>query len=251
MSTAWFRDVDIPARRMYRTGAMTARHTVAFDLDGTLVDTAPDLIGTLNVVLGEARLDPIQIGDARAVIGRGARVMIERGFALRGVRLAEHELDRLRTRFLAHYDEHLAEQSRPFPGAQAALDALAAAGARLVICTNKPERYSVKLLAALGLHDRFAVIAGADTFPVCKPDPGHLLGAVERAGGVDAAVIMVGDSAVDVATARAAKVPIVAVSYGYSDVPAAQLGADRVVDQLEDVPAAVAALLRASAFADK
>jgi len=225
---------------------MAPRPTVVFDLDGTLVDTAPDLIGALNIVLGEAGLEPVAVSDARAVIGRGARVMIERGFALRGSRLRDSDIDRLQARFLAYYDLHIADLSRPFPGAQTALDALAAAGMLLVICTNKPERYSVKLLAALGLRDHFTVVAGADTFAVKKPDPGHLLGAVERAGGDAGAAVMIGDSAIDMATARAAKVPVVAVSYGYTDVPAAALGADRVIDRLTDAPAAVAALLDAS-----
>jgi phosphoglycolate phosphatase len=146
-------------------------------------------------------------------------------------------------RFLAYYEEHLADQSMPFPGAAAALDALAAQEARLVVVTNKFERFSVKLLTALGLAGRFAVIAGPDTFGVRKPDPGHLLGAVERAGGDPAAAVMVGDSAVDVATARAAMVPVIAVSYGYRSGEAAALGADRLVDRLDEVPEAVAALL--------
>jgi phosphoglycolate phosphatase len=221
---------------------MAPRTTVAFDLDGTLVDTAPDLIGSLNVVLGEKGLAPVEIADARAVIGRGARVMIERGFDLRGASLSAADLDRLHARFLAHYEEHLADRSRPFPGAEAALDTLAAEGSILVVCTNKPERYSLKLLSVLGLSERFALIAGSDTFAVRKPDPGHLLAAIAGAGGDAGTAVMVGDSAIDVATARAAKVPVVVLSHGYADLPAAQLGADRVVDGFTRLPAAVAEL---------
>lgn len=222
---------------------MIHRPTIAFDLDGTLVDTAPDLIGTLNLVLSESGLKPVPFQEARNLVGGGARLLIERGLVLEGAKVAPAEMDRMFARFLVHYEAHLADSSLPFPGAIETLDALTKSGAILVVCTNKLERFSVKLLKALGIADRFAFIAGPDTFSVRKPDPGHLLGAVSRAGGHSSAVVMVGDSRTDVATARAAKVPIIAVSFGYSDVPVASLGADRIVERLADVPAAVAELL--------
>lgn len=222
---------------------MIHRPTIAFDLDGTLVDTAPDLIGTLNLVLSESGLKPVPFQEARNLVGGGARLLIERGLVLEGAKVAPAEIDRMFARFLVHYEAHLADSSLPFPGAIETLDALTKSGAILVVCTNKLERFSVKLLKALGIADRFAFIAGPDTFSVRKPDPGHLLGAVSRAGGHSSAVVMVGDSRTDVATARAAKVPIIAVSFGYSDVPVAALGADRIVERLADVPAAVAELL--------
>ena len=222
---------------------MNHRPTIAFDLDGTLVDTAPDLIGTLNLVLGEAGLKPVPFGEARNLVGGGARALIERGLKLEGAQVAPAELDRMFARFLVHYETHLADNSPLFPGAIETLDALTRSGAILVVCTNKLERFSVKLLNALGVADRFAFIAGPDTFSVRKPDPGHLLGAVSRAGGHSSAAVMVGDSKTDVATARAANVPMIAVSFGYSDVPATALGADKVVEKLTDVPAAVADLL--------
>jgi len=222
---------------------MNHRPTIAFDLDGTLVDTAPDLIGTLNLVLGEAGLKPVPFGEARNLVGGGARALIERGLKLEGAQVAPAELDRMFARFLVHYENHLADNSLLFPGAIETLDALTRSGAILVVCTNKLERFSVKLLNALVFADRFAFIAGPDTFSVRKPDPGHLLGAVSRAGGHSSAVVMVGDSKTDVATARAANVPMIAVSFGYSDVPATALGADKVVEKLTDVPAAVADLL--------
>jgi phosphoglycolate phosphatase len=223
---------------------MTQRPTIAFDLDGTLVDTAPDLVATLNLVLKESGLKPIPFDEARNIVGGGARVLIERGLALEGVRISPAEFDRMLARFLLHYEMHLADSSFAFPGASETLDALAATGSILVICTNKFERFSVKLLKALGLADRFAFIAGPDTFSVRKPDPGHLLNAVSRAGGHSSSVVMVGDSKTDVATARAAKVPVIAVSFGYSETPAKDLGADRVVDWLSEIPIAVAELLR-------
>jgi len=226
---------------------MTARPTIAFDLDGTLVDTAPDLVDTLNLVLEEAGLDPVPYDEARNLVGGGARALIERGLAFEREKLPAREVDRLLARFLVHYEAHLADRSRAFPGVAATLGALAAKGARLVVCTNKLERFSMKLLQALGLAERFAVIAGADTFEVRKPDPGHLLGAVARAGGRSSAAVMVGDSETDVLTARRAKVPVVAVSWGYSRIPAGELGADRVIERMNDLPGAVEELLDGAA----
>jgi phosphoglycolate phosphatase len=219
------------------------RPTIAFDLDGTLVDSAPDLVATLNVVLAEIGLKPVGLEHARNLVGGGARLMIERGLTKHGAKFTPEDIERLFQRFLAHYDMHIADHSRPFPGAHKMLEELAAGGARLVVCTNKLERFSVKLLNEMGLAHFFSVIAGADTFAARKPDPLHILHAVKRAGGDARHAVMVGDSRIDVAAARAAKVPVVAVSFGYSDVPPAELSADRVVDRLAEVPAAVAALL--------
>ena len=222
---------------------MTVRPTIAFDLDGTLVDTAPDLVDTLNLVLEEAGLAPVPFDEARELVGGGARALIERGLAFERAKLPEAEVDRLLARFLVHYEMRLADRSRAFPGAEAALDALAAKGAILLVCTNKLERFSVKLLEALGLADRFALIAGADTFAVRKPDPGHLLGAVARAGGHASATVMVGDSETDVLTARRANVPVVAVGWGYSRIAAGKLGADRLIERMNELPRMVEELL--------
>ncbi len=145
--------------------------------------------------------------------------------------------------FLCHYGAHIADQSRPFPGLTPALDRLAAGGARLAVCTNKLEGLSVLLLQRLGLADRFAAICGQDTFKVAKPDPEILRGTIARAGGSIAAAVMVGDSFPDVAVARGAGVPVIAVDFGYSDVPPAQLKADRVIGRFDELPDAVAAVL--------
>jgi phosphoglycolate phosphatase len=222
---------------------MSPRPTVAFDLDGTLVDSAPDLLAALNTVLSEAGLATLSADDARGLYGGGARVLIERGLAFQGVRPEATVVEQMFARFLEFYEEHIADYSKPFPGAAEMLEQLTAGDAHLVVVTNKYERFAVKLLASLDLASRFAVIAGPDTFGVRKPDPGHLLGAVARAGGNPVRTIMVGDSMTDIATARAAKVPVIAVSYGYRDVEAAALGADRLVDRLDELPAAVAELL--------
>ena len=222
---------------------MAPRPTIAFDLDGTLVDSAPDLLGALNVVLHEAGLDPISAEDARGLYGGGARVLIESGLEFHGVHRGVADIDAMQKRFLAYYEDHLADGSAPFPGAAEMLDALAEKNAHLIVVTNKFERFSVKLLKLLGLAGRFQVIAGPDTFGLRKPDPGHLLRAVERAGGDPSATVMVGDSITDVATARAAKVPVIAVSFGYRDRSVEALGADKIVDRLEQVPEAAARLL--------
>jgi phosphoglycolate phosphatase len=226
---------------------MTTGPTIAFDLDGTLVDTAADLVDTLNLVLQEAGLPPVSFAEARALVGGGARALIERGLAFERAKLPISEVDRLLARFLVHYEAHLTDRSEAFPETAAVLETLRAQGAVLVVCTNKLERFSTKLLQALGLADHFAFIAGADTFPARKPDPSHLLSAIARAGGHSSTSVMVGDSETDVLTARRARIPVVAVDWGYSRIPAKDLGADRLIAKMRELPEAVAALLDRSA----
>jgi phosphoglycolate phosphatase len=216
--------------------------TIVFDLDGTLIDTAPDLIDTLNFILTQEGLPAVPFAIARDLIGGGARGMIERALAAEGRACGGADVDRLYTAFIAHYADHLADRSRPFPKLDAALDALEAAGHRLAVCTNKLEWLSVRLLNILRLAPRFAAICGPDTFGVHKPDPEILRRTVQRAGGEPGAAIMVGDSKTDVFTARAAKVPIVAVDFGYTDVPVADLKPDRIISSFADLPPAVGAL---------
>ena len=218
---------------------------LVLDLDGTLVDTADDLIATLNTILADEGIRAMTRADAGALLGAGARAMIARGFALAEVPLAEPHLDRLFARFIPIYSEHIAVHSRPFPGAVAALDRFAAAGWRLAVCTNKLESLSVRLLAELGLGERFAAICGGDTFATRKPDAGHLLGTIARAGGAAARTVMVGDSGTDVNAARNAGVPVVGVTFGYTDEPVASYGPDAVVDHFDDLYAAVTGLGRA------
>lgn len=220
-----------------------AAPTVIFDLDGTLVDTAPDLVDTLNFVLGREGVPPIDYQEARALIGFGARRMIERGLALSGRAMPEAAVECMFGAFIAHYADHLADRSRPFPGVDAALDRLAAHGCRFAVCTNKLERLSVRLLTALGLAGRFAAICGQDTFGVQKPDAGALLGTLRKAGGSIAHAVMVGDSQTDIAAARAARIPVIAVDFGYTDVPVRELGPDIAISHFGDLPDAAAALL--------
>jgi phosphoglycolate phosphatase len=218
--------------------------TIVFDLDGTLIDTAPDLVDTLNVILSREGLAPVPYAKARTMIGGGARQMIEAGLTFEKRAFTVSEIDRLFGEFIAHYAAHIADRSRPFPGLAAALDRLAANGCIFAVCTNKLERLSRLLLDALGLSPRFAAICGQDTFGVHKPDPAMLLRTIAQAGGDAAQAIMVGDSANDIDTARAAGVPVIAVDFGYTEVPVAQLGADRVIGGFADLPAAVSALAR-------
>jgi phosphoglycolate phosphatase len=217
--------------------------TIAFDLDGTLVDSAPDLIGTLNLILHERRLPPLALKQARVMVGRGARALIEQGFAAAGEPLDADEATALMTRFIAIYRERIALESRPFDGVQAALAELAGAGARLCVCTNKRTDLSLALLDALDMRRHFAAVVGPDLAPAPKPDPRHLITAVEAAGGRIERAILVGDSASDVGAARAAGAPSIVVSFGYTEIAAAELGGDHLIDRFDELPALAARLL--------
>jgi phosphoglycolate phosphatase len=219
--------------------------TIVFDLDGTLVDTAPDLIATLNTILGREGLPPVAFAAARNMVGGGARHMIESGLRAEGLTPVAAQVERMVGQFIEHYAAHIADRSRPFPGVEAALDELVRGGCRLAVCTNKLEWLSLRLLDALGLTARFAAICGADTFGVQKPDAAILHGTVARAGGHSARAIMVGDAITDIAVARAAGIAVIAVDFGYSETPVAELAPDRIVSSFERLPAAVFALLAA------
>jgi phosphoglycolate phosphatase len=217
--------------------------TIVFDLDGTLVDTAPDLIATLNAVLAREGYGAVAYEEARTMIGGGARHMLARALTQQGIAIAPGDLDRLFADFIRYYAAHIADHSRPFPGLEPALDLMAANGARFAVCTNKLEQLAVLLLERLGLAGRFAAICGQDTFGIPKPDPELLRRTIARAGGDAGNAVMIGDSAADVAIARAAGVPVIAVDFGYSDVPAPLLEADRVISHFDQLPGAVASLL--------
>lgn len=215
---------------------------VVFDLDGTLAETAGDLIATLNVVLAHDGVAPLALDQARVMLGAGARALIERGYASAGRSIGKARLEELFHLFLAHYEAHICDHSHLFPGVVRALDRLEEAGYALAVCTNKIEAPSVKLLRALGIADRFRAICGQDTFPMCKPDGRALLMTIDKAGGVPGRSVMVGDSITDIATAKAARVPVVAVDFGYTDRPVSELGPDRVVSHFDDLFDAVRAV---------
>ena len=219
------------------------RPTIAFDLDGTLVDTAPDLLRALDHTLEREGLNPPEDHEARNFIGGGARAMIERALAHTQVRVPQEKVDAMLRQFLSHYEGHIADHSRPFPGVELALTRLQEEGAILSVCTNKGEAYAIKLLRTLNLASYFTFIAGGDTFEYRKPDPRHLVEAIESAGGNAEHAVLIGDSETDVITAKAAEIPVVAVSFGYTDIPPAALGADALVHKFEDVPMAAMNLL--------
>ena len=212
---------------------------IAFDLDGTLVDTAPDLVATLNVLLGRKGLPSVEEAMLRIMIGGGARRLIERALSEQGITLPAAELEELHGEYLRYYEAHIADHSRLFSGLEVALDALSARGWRFVVCTNKLERLSVLLLERLGLKHRFAAICGQDTFATQKPDPDVLRQTIARAGGHIHNAVLVGDSATDIDMARAASVPVGAVDFGYSETPVSQLGPDRIISRYEDLPGAI------------
>jgi phosphoglycolate phosphatase len=215
-----------------------------FDLDGTLADTAGDLVGTLNVILEREGLASLPVTKARDMIGAGARALIERGFEATGKELTPARLDELFRQFMVHYGENICVRTQLYPGVAAALDRLEEAGFILAVCTNKVEEHSVKLLDELGIGHRFAANCGRDTFPYFKPDPRHLTRTIERAGGSPARAVMVGDSRTDIVTAQNAGIPVVAVPFGYTDVPVGELGPDLVIDHFDDLFAAVQAVMR-------
>jgi phosphoglycolate phosphatase len=211
--------------------------TVVFDLDGTLVDTAPDLCAALNHALAALGRPGVPAEDVRHMVGHGARKLLERGLATSGD-VTPEIIEAGVPHFLDYYAAHIADGSRPFDGVVSALDALAAGGVRLAICTNKPVALSRALISALGWEQRFVANLGFDSVERPKPDPGHVHAAIAAAGGVRETTVFVGDSITDTTAARAAGVPVVAVSFGFSDRPATELGADAIIDHYDHlVPA--------------
>jgi phosphoglycolate phosphatase len=211
------------------------RNALIFDLDGTLVDSAPDLHRCLNAVLAEQGRSPVSLGDIRPMVGDGAAKLVERGFAETGAPCDPAALPAQVDRFLFHYAAGRHALTTPFPGVAETLKSLAARGCRLGICTNKPYRPTMETLEVLGLTRFFGAVTGGDSLPARKPDPRHLLGTLALLGAPAETAVMVGDSANDVAVARAAGVPSLIVSYGYSRVPAAELGGDLLIDAFADI----------------
>jgi phosphoglycolate phosphatase len=222
---------------------MTSLRTVVFDLDGTLVDTAPDLINALNYILVREGMPPVPLHSARTMIGAGVRRLIERGLELDGRTVEPEDITRLTNDFIDYYAAHIADASRPFEGLEGALDDLAARGYRFAVCTNKLEWLSKLLLDRLGLSARFSAICGADTFGVSKPDPAILRQTVMRAGGELSSTVMVGDAGPDIGVARRAGVPVIGVEFGYTEVPIAELKPDLLINHMKRLPEAVERLM--------
>lgn len=210
------------------------QQTVVFDLDGTLIDTAPDLILATNHVLAGAGFEPASNEFLRPLISYGTRVMIAESVKHQGDVIAEDRLDALFNKLIDFYGANIANESKPFPGLIGVLDALRARGTAIAICTNKREDMAHLLMAELGLSSYFKAITGRDTFPVCKPDPEHLFGAIRLAGGSARHSVLVGDSTTDHATAKAAAVPFIGVTFGYTDIPIAELDCEATISHYAD-----------------
>jgi phosphoglycolate phosphatase len=227
------------------TSGELADATIVFDLDGTLVDTAPDLARALNETMDLESLPRVKLDTVRQLVGEGARLLIERSAALAGVHFQSERLDELTEEFIGFYRADIARDSRPFPGVAEALDVLAALGAKFAVCTNKRTDLSNMLLDAVGLGERFSAVVGADAVTERKPHPEHFRAAVTRAGGVVRRSVMIGDTAADVAAARGAGAPVAVVSFGYSDGGAEMLGADVLLHRYSELAPACRRLLAA------
>jgi phosphoglycolate phosphatase len=213
--------------------------TIVFDLDGTLVDTAPDLLGALNHVLVDSGLRAVGLSTIATMIGHGAKAMIVKGMAAQGVEPDADRMDTLFDQFLAYYEAHIAVGSKPFENALAALDQLADEGAILAVCTNKRQSSTDKLLGALEMSGRFSAIVGADSVPDRKPHGDHILLTIDRAGGNRSRAIMVGDSRTDERAARNAGLPFIFVPFGYETETQEEIGADAVVSNYSELVSAL------------
>lgn len=222
------------------------QYSLVFDLDGTLVDTAPDLCNALNHVLDRIGRPTMPLSTMRNLVGHGARTMINDALEQSGTHPTGAEMAKHVDTFLAYYTDHIADESRPFPGVIEALKRFQDQGVKLGVCTNKREALSIQLLEALDLTGFFPVILGADSVPANKPDPGHLLATIDALGGNPTSCTFVGDSPTDVATAKAANVPIVAVRFGYTKLKPEELGADHLIDHYDELDSAVLKVLRLS-----
>jgi len=224
---------------------MTDHSLVIFDLDGTLVDSNRDLVPSLNHATATQGLPPIAREDVGHVVGQGAMKMIEKAYSFHG-----HELEvngpvhrELLDLFLAYYETNIADHTVFYEGVLNALDRLKQGGWKLAVCTNKYEHLAVRLISALGEEDRFDVITGGDTFPCKKPNPEHLWQTIKKIDGCAVnRTIMVGDSINDTAAAQAASIPVIAVDFGYSDIPVSDLNADKVISHFNELYNAVAEL---------
>ncbi|MGL4397166.1 MAG: HAD-IA family hydrolase [Hyphomicrobium sp.] len=214
--------------------------TLVFDLDGTLVDTAPDLAAATNHVLAHRNLPPVDAREILPFVGHGALKMIENALAAHGKTLSESELYAMFDVFIQHYTANIANASRPYEGALAAIDGFRAEGAALAVCTNKLEAHARALLEALDMTPRFNAITGRDSLGVFKPDPRHLTSTIALANGTADKAIMIGDTETDIATAKAAGIPVIAVDFGYSTTPVAVFAPDIIISHFNELPRAVA-----------
>lgn len=227
----------------FRRGPLPWPEAIIFDLDGTLIDSLPDLGGALNALLAENGLAPRPFTLIRDMIGHGTRKLVERGFASHGVALDAAALDVRTDRFMQLYTPRAARETKLFPAVAETVMALAETGVPLAVCTNKPTRVSVEILLRLGLIDGLqAIVGGGFEGLPGKPDPALLIRTAELLGVAPKRALLVGDSAADVGAARAAGMPVLVLAYGYTTVPPKDLGADGVVDNFGSLMGAISAL---------
>jgi len=211
---------------------------ILFDLDGTLIDSVPDLASSVNVVLAEEGLAPFTPAEVRLMVGGGVKLLVQRAFAARGVELAGAPLEARTGRMMAVYAERLTDETTLLPGVREIVAHYVGCGTRLGVVTNKPEAAVHAILRHFGIDDAFAVVVGDRVLPR-KPAPDMLLHALQVVGRPAARAVMVGDSVTDVEAARAAGLPAIVVRGGYTSVPVEALEADAIAEDLFDLPRAL------------
>ncbi len=215
---------------------------ILFDLDGTLLDTAPDLHQSLNHCLRTAGRDIVSLDSVKHMVGQGARVLLEKGLSATGGAVSETKLDELFDEFIDYYGKNLSHVSAPYPGVMKALAQLKEMDCELAICTNKPVEFAKTLAHDFGFNDYISVITGGDSFEVRKPHPDHLRFTLAKMNNENLPALMVGDSINDISSAQAAGISNIAVSFGYTDIPPRELGADCVIDHFDELIPAINSL---------
>ncbi len=222
---------------------MRPAFSVILDLDGTMIDTAPGVVHTMNVLLERRGRRRLTLEEVRGQISYGARAIMRHAMHATGSGVGDDELGGLFDEFIEHYSTIMGKASTPYPGLQNALAGLGESGKLLGVCTNRIEQSAVTLLDELGLGGHFAAIIGQDTIGIAKPDPAPVFETLKRMGGDAEHAIFIGDSEIDIAAAKAANLPVIAVSFGYSKVPAIELGADMLIHHFDQLEAAISALM--------
>jgi phosphoglycolate phosphatase len=216
---------------------------VVFDLDGTLVDSAPDLLPATNHALAIIDRPPVTLEALRGMVGGGLRQMISLGAQASGGEVEDDVLDRLLAAGMVHYADHISDNTTIYDGVIENLEGLAAANVPMAVCTNKTAHFARRLIDDLRLTPYFKAVLGGDSLAVRKPDGAHIRTAIEEAGADPAKAVMIGDSITDVEGAHNAGVPVILVSFGYTVIPARELGADAVIDHFHELPKALASLV--------
>ncbi|MDC9701330.1 MAG: phosphoglycolate phosphatase [Alphaproteobacteria bacterium] len=219
--------------------------TILFDLDGTLVDSAPDLLFALNRTIELVGAAPMSLANLRPFVSDGTMAMIREGLAASNCKIEQSVYEKLFPVFLKHYEFSMTHElkSFSFPGVEACLKSLREQGASLAVCTNKMTDFAHLLLEKLGYLQHFKLVAGGDTYHVRKPHPDHLLLTMNALNGVRDRTIMVGDTEVDIAAARAANINVIAVTFGYTKVPIKQFSPDDIISHFDNLPLAFGRLL--------